>query len=101
MSAEVDKDYPITRRVDARGLSCPLPLLKAKQALNRLQPGEVLQVLATDAGSVRDFKAFTDQSGDLLLYSSEESGEESGENPAEPFGENPDYFRYLICKAGA
>lgn len=85
MSAEVDIDYPVTQSVDACGLSCPLPLLKAKQALNRLNPGEVLQVLATDAGSVRDFKAFTDQSGDLLLYSGEQAGQ----------------FTYLIRKAGA
>ncbi|MFT5720330.1 MAG: tRNA 2-thiouridine synthesizing protein A [Motiliproteus sp.] len=101
MSVEVDRDYPITQRVDARGLSCPLPLLKAKQALNRLQPGEVLQVLATDAGSVRDFKAFTDQSGDLLLHSGEEPGEEPGEPAAEQPGKQPEQFRYLIRKAGA
>lgn len=89
MSAEVDIDYPITQLVDASGLSCPLPLLKAKQALNRLQPGEVLKVLATDAGSVRDFKAFTDQSGDQLLYSGEGAGDQAGQ------------FSYLIRKAGA
>ena len=60
--------------LDASGLSCPLPLLKAKQALNRLQVGQLLQVIATDAGSVRDFKAFTDQSGDALLSSTEQDG---------------------------
>lgn len=74
MSGQVEMDYPIAQQLDACGLSCPLPLLKAKQALNRLQPGEVLQVVATDAGSVRDFKAFTDQSGDQLLDSSEDQG---------------------------
>ncbi|WP_207061928.1 sulfurtransferase TusA family protein [Motiliproteus sp. SC1-56] len=57
----------IDQTLDASGLSCPLPLLKAKQALNRLEPGQVLRVIATDAGSMRDFKAFTDQSGDELL----------------------------------
>ncbi|MEH6471960.1 MAG: sulfurtransferase TusA family protein [Halopseudomonas sp.] len=75
MSGNVDNDYSITQRLDACGLSCPLPLLKAKQALNRLQSGDVLQVIATDAGSVRDFKAFTDQSGDQLLQSTEQQGQ--------------------------
>jgi tRNA 2-thiouridine synthesizing protein A len=53
--------------VDASGLACPLPLLKAKQALNRMQGGEVLQVVATDAGSFRDFQVFAQQSGHQLL----------------------------------
>ena len=61
--------------IDAVGLSCPLPLLKAKQGLNQLAPGQVLKVVATDAGSVRDFKAFTDQSGDRLLRSIEQDGQ--------------------------
>ncbi len=60
--------------VDARGLSCPLPLLKAKQALNQLQVGEQLRVLATDQGSVRDFKTFSQLSGHLLLSSEEQDG---------------------------
>ncbi|TVQ70111.1 MAG: sulfurtransferase TusA family protein [Oceanospirillales bacterium] len=55
--------------LDASGLNCPLPLLKAKQALNRMQPSQLLKVIATDAGSVRDFKAFTDQSDHSLLES--------------------------------
>ncbi|ANG62405.1 MULTISPECIES: sulfurtransferase TusA family protein [Marinobacterium] len=55
--------------LDASGLNCPLPLLKAKQALNRLQSGAVLKVIATDAGSVRDFKAYTDQCDHELLQS--------------------------------
>lgn len=53
--------------VDASGLACPMPLLKAKQALNRMQSGEVLQVVATDAGSFRDFQVFAQQSGHPLL----------------------------------
>ena len=57
--------------LDASGLSCPLPLLKAKQALNKLDSGQVLKVIATDAGSVRDFKAFTDLAGHQLLASDE------------------------------
>ena len=62
-------DLQIDQILDARGLNCPLPLLKAKQALHKLSAGEVLKVVATDAGSVRDFKAFTDQSGHQLLES--------------------------------
>ncbi len=60
--------------LDASGLSCPLPLLKAKQALSRMALGECLQVIATDAGSVRDFKAYTDQSDHELLQSFSEDG---------------------------
>ncbi len=52
--------------LDARGLRCPLPLLKAKQALARMQGGEYLKVLATDAGSVRDFRSYSDISGHTL-----------------------------------
>ncbi len=55
--------------LDARGLSCPLPLLKAKQALHILAAGAVLKVIATDQGSVRDFKAYTDQSDHQMLQS--------------------------------
>lgn len=55
--------------LDAKGLDCPLPLLKAKQALNRLSAGQVLYVEATDQGSVRDFDVFARQSGNNLLYS--------------------------------
>ncbi|MAZ88543.1 MAG: response regulator SirA [Cellvibrionaceae bacterium] len=62
------------KEVDARGLSCPLPLLKAKQALNQLNVGEQLRVLATDEGSVRDFKTFAQLSGHLLLSSDEQDG---------------------------
>ena len=51
-------DRACKQTIDARGFSCPLPLLKAKQGLNNLAPGERLQVLATDAGSVRDFHTF-------------------------------------------
>lgn len=56
--------------LDAKGLSCPLPLLKAKQALNAMATGEQLRVWATDAGSVRDFRVFCELSGNLLLESS-------------------------------
>ncbi|GAB5452747.1 MAG: sulfurtransferase TusA family protein [Halioglobus sp.] len=60
--------------VDARGLECPMPLLKAKRALNSLSSGEQLRVLATDSGSVRDFEVFARQSGHRLLQSNEQDG---------------------------
>lgn len=53
--------------LDARGLRCPMPLLKLKQALHGMQSGEELTVLTTDAGSVRDFAAFLRQAGHELL----------------------------------
>jgi tRNA 2-thiouridine synthesizing protein A len=68
--------------LDARGLECPMPLLKAKQALNRLEPGQILSVTATDSGSVRDFRTFTELSGHELLESDEHMG----------------VYRYLIRK---
>ena len=64
----------MTRELDARGLACPLPLLKAKKALNELNVGETLRVFATDAGSVRDFRVFTEMSGHELLESEESDG---------------------------
>lgn len=64
----------MAQELDVRGLDCPLPLLKAKQALNRMAPGDQLRVWATDAGSVRDFSVFCAQSGHLLLESTERNG---------------------------
>ena len=61
--------------VDARGMQCPMPLLKAKQALNKAQVGEMITVLATDAGSWKDFHAFARQSTHELLSASETNGE--------------------------
>ncbi|MEZ5501528.1 MAG: sulfurtransferase TusA family protein [Halioglobus sp.] len=55
--------------VDAIGLACPMPLLQAKRALNGMQAGQRLRVLATDQGSVRDFRVFAEQSGHRLLAS--------------------------------
>ncbi len=60
--------------VDARGLACPMPLLKAKRALNSMHVGQRLRVLATDQGSVRDCRVFAEQSGHLLLDSGETGG---------------------------
>jgi tRNA 2-thiouridine synthesizing protein A len=53
--------------LDARGLNCPLPILKAKKALAELDSGQVLRIIATDPGSVRDFQAFAKQTGNALL----------------------------------
>ena len=58
--------------LDVQGLQCPMPLLKAKQALNGLTPGALLRVLATDPGSERDFETFSRQSGHELLEASRE-----------------------------
>ena len=55
------------RELDARGLNCPLPILKAKKALAEMSTGEVLKVVATDPGSVRDFQAFARQTGNELV----------------------------------
>jgi tRNA 2-thiouridine synthesizing protein A len=55
------------RELDTRGLNCPLPILKAKKALSEMVSGEVLKVVSTDPGSVRDFKAFARQTGNELL----------------------------------
>ncbi len=57
----------VHKEVDARGLNCPLPILKAKKALSDMNSGEVLRVIATDPGSVRDFQAFARQSGNELV----------------------------------
>ena len=61
--------------LDARGLNCPLPILKAKKALAEMQTGEVLRIVATDSGSVRDFQAFARQTGNALLEHSQHNGE--------------------------
>ena len=63
------------KEIDTRGLNCPLPILKAKKALAELQAGQVLKVLATDPGSVRDFQAFARQTGNELVEQSS-AGEE-------------------------
>ena len=65
------KTNPITATVDATGLNCPLPLLKAKQGLKTIAAGECLQVIATDPGSRRDFKVFAELSGNELLSAEE------------------------------
>ncbi|KAB2968736.1 MULTISPECIES: sulfurtransferase TusA family protein [Zoogloea] len=59
------------KEVDARGLNCPLPILRAKKGLAELQAGQVLRVLATDPGSVKDFAAFARQTGNELVSQGE------------------------------
>ena len=61
--------------VDARGLNCPLPILKAKKALSGLQSGQTVRVVSTDAGSVRDFQAFAKQTGNELVEQQTEGAE--------------------------
>jgi TusA-related sulfurtransferase len=57
----------IHKEIDTRGLNCPLPILRAKKALADLQSGQLLKVVSTDAGSVRDFQAFARQTGNELV----------------------------------
>lgn len=70
----------IDKEVDACGLKCPLPILRAKKALAELQSGQVLRILATDASTVQDFQAFTKQTGNVLLA----------------FSQHDDIFSFLI-----
>ncbi len=58
------------KELDARGLNCPLPILKAKKALAEMTSGQTLKVIATDSGSVRDFQAFAKQTGNELVEQS-------------------------------
>jgi len=67
--SEFDQD------LDVRGLNCPLPIIKARKAINTLDAGQILRVVATDPGSVRDFEAFAKQTGNELLESTEGNGE--------------------------
>lgn len=62
------------QELDATGLNCPLPILRAKKALATLNAGQVLRVVATDPGSVKDFDAFAKQTGNELMDSGEENG---------------------------
>jgi tRNA 2-thiouridine synthesizing protein A len=62
------------KELDASGLNCPLPILRAKKALNDMTSGQILRIIATDPGSVKDFDAFAKQTGNELLESTEEGG---------------------------
>ena len=63
------------KELDTRGLNCPLPILRAKKALAELRSGQVLRIVATDPGSVKDFAAFARQTGNELLGSAEKDKE--------------------------
>ena len=58
----------IDQEIDTRGMNCPLPILKAKKALAGMQSGQLLKVVATDTGSLRDFQAFAKQTGNELVH---------------------------------
>ncbi|MEK7821382.1 MAG: sulfurtransferase TusA family protein [Pseudomonadota bacterium] len=73
-----------TQTLDAKGLNCPLPILKAKKAIAGLNAGDTLEVLSTDPGSVKDFEAFTRTTGNALLETTNEGG----------------VYRYVIKKNG-
>ena len=60
----------VSKEIDTRGLNCPLPILKAKKALTEMASGELLRVVSTDPGSVRDFQAFARQTGNELVEQS-------------------------------
>lgn len=72
------------RQLDARGLKCPLPVLKARKAMKALATGETLEVLASDPSAPQDFRSFCDTTGHRLRESSEEDG----------------LFRFLLEKSG-
>ena len=60
--------------LDAKGLNCPLPILRAKKAISDLTSGQILKIIATDPGSVKDFEAFCKQTGNTLVSSAEAGG---------------------------
>jgi tRNA 2-thiouridine synthesizing protein A len=68
-------DVDFDQELDTRGLSCPLPILKTKKSLNELASGQVLKIVATDPGSVKDMQAFSKQTGHALLSSEEQNKE--------------------------
>lgn len=63
------------KEIDTRGLNCPLPILRAKKAFADVQSGQVLRIVATDPGSVKDFQSFSKQTGHALLSQAEANGE--------------------------
>jgi tRNA 2-thiouridine synthesizing protein A len=65
----------IDKEIDTRGLNCPLPILKAKKALSEMTSGQLLRVVATDGGSVRDFQAFARQTGNELVEQESAGGD--------------------------
>lgn len=65
----------VDKELDARGLNCPLPILKTKKALADMTSGQVLKVVSTDCGSVKDMQAFSNQTGNELVSTNEANGE--------------------------
>jgi tRNA 2-thiouridine synthesizing protein A len=65
----------VDKELDARGLNCPLPILKTKKSLADMTSGQVLKVISTDAGSVKDMAAFANQTGNILVSQAEVNGE--------------------------
>jgi len=63
------------KELDARGLNCPLPILRTKKMLNTMETGETLKVVSTDPGSVKDMEAFCNQTGNEMVSSGEEGGD--------------------------
>ena len=61
-------------KLDTKGLNCPLPILKTKKALNNIDVGQILEVISTDPGAVKDFEAFCKQTKNILLSSCENEG---------------------------
>jgi tRNA 2-thiouridine synthesizing protein A len=72
-----DDTMTFDKEVDARGLNCPLPILRAKKALNDMQSGQILKIVATDPGAVKDFQAFCKQTGNELVSQSQAEREYS------------------------
>lgn len=72
----------IARTLDLKGLACPIPIVKTAQAMKQLEPGDVVEVLATDPGSVRDFAAWSVRTGNPILDQTQEGG----------------MYRYLLMK---
>jgi tRNA 2-thiouridine synthesizing protein A len=70
-----DETMNFDKELNARNLSCPLPIVKTKKSLNDMTSGQILKVISTDTGSVKDMAAFAEQTGNPLLSTVEENGE--------------------------
>ena len=84
----------IHQELDTRGLNCPLPILKAKRSLNDMQSGQLLRVVSTDAGSLRDFQAFARQTGNDLVEQ-----QTVGRSSAGPVTSGPLPTRWSVAEA--
>jgi len=70
----MNNDQSVKKTLDARGLFCPMPIVKTNQAITEMKTGEVIKVLCTDPGSKRDFESWCKKTGNKLLQTSEEGG---------------------------